>query len=55
MRMTRRQADASFSPQTQERLAHTANELAGEFTGVFARETIERYVEGRRSPRWKAK
>ncbi len=36
---------ASFSPQTQERLAHTANELADEFTGVFSKETIESYVE----------
>ncbi len=36
---------ATLSAQSQERLAHIADELAEEFAGIFSRETIERYVE----------
>jgi protein-tyrosine-phosphatase len=35
---------APISTQAQERLAHIVDELAEEFTGIFSRETIERYV-----------
>jgi arsenate reductase (thioredoxin) len=36
---------AELSTQSQERLAHIVDELAGEFAGIFSRETIERYVD----------
>jgi len=36
---------AAFTPQTQERLSHTAKELSEEFAGVFSAETVGRYLE----------